>query len=227
MMVDIRSQIAAVRQTLPSTVTLVVVSKFQPREAIEVAYNAGERDFGESHVQELMAKYQALPKDIRWHFIGHLQTNKVKYIVPFVHLIHSVDSLKLLEVINKEAAKIDRFVDILLEVHVAREATKSGFLSSELPTLDQLKAYPRVRVVGLMTMATNTDDEAEIRRCFKTLHNLADEFLGPQPLQLSMGMSDDYPIAIEEGATMIRVGSRIFGERDYSRNQHEILNNSL
>lgn len=216
-MVDIRSQIATIRQTLPPSVTLVAVSKFQPIEAIEEAYNAGERDFGESHVQELTAKYEALPKDIRWHFIGHLQTNKVKYITPFIHLIHSVDSLKLLAVINKEAAKVNRIIDVLLEVHVAKESTKSGFLPDELPTAEQLQVYPNVCVVGLMTMATNTDDEAEIRRCFKTLHDLAVKMPGQQPLELSMGMSDDYPIAIEEGATMIRVGSRIFGERDYSR----------
>ncbi len=216
-MVDIRSQIATIRQTLPPSVTLVAVSKFQPIEAIEEAYNAGERDFGESHVQELTAKYEALPKDIRWHFIGHLQTNKVKYITPFIHLIHSVDSLKLLAVINKEAAKVNRIIDVLLEVHVAKESTKSGFLPDELPTAEQLQVYPNVCVVGLMTMATNTDDEAEIRRCFKTLHDLAVKMSGQQSLKLSMGMSDDYPIAIEEGATMIRVGSRIFGERDYSR----------
>ena len=216
-MVDIRSQIATIRQTLPPSVTLVAVSKFQPIEAIEEAYNAGERDFGESHVQELTAKYEALPKDIRWHFIGHLQTNKVKYITPFIHLIHSVDSLKLLAVINKEAAKVNRIIDVLLEVHVAKESTKSGFLPDKLPTAEQLQVYPNVCVVGLMTMATNTDDEAEIRRCFKTLHDLAVKMPGQQPLKLSMGMSDDYPIAIEEGATMIRIGSRIFGERDYSR----------
>ena len=220
----IRDNIAVVREGIPEEVTLVAVSKYQPIAAIEEAYQAGERDFGESHVQELLLKYQALPKDIRWHFIGHLQTNKVKAIVPFIHLIQSVDSLRLLEVINKEAAKINRIVEVLLEVHVAKEETKTGFLPAELPTPDQLMAYPFVHVKGLMTMATNTDDEQEIRRCFRAVKSLADERLSAKSVQpeiahrkqfvLSMGMSDDYPIAIEEGATMVRVGSRIFGCRE-------------
>ncbi len=203
----IAQHIAQVRATLPEGVTLVCVSKYQPMEAIEEAYAAGERDFGESHVQELCAKHLALPKDIRWHMIGHLQTNKVKQIVPFVHLIQSVDSWHLLQKINAEAAKIARVVHVLLEVHVAQEQTKSGFslaeLTAILPRLDEL---PFVVVDGVMTMATNTDDEAEIRRCFRAVES--DKWA-----VRSMGMSDDYQIAVEEGSNMVRVGSRIFGER--------------
>ena len=223
--------LAEIRKHIPKYVTLVCVSKFHPAEAIMEAYNAGERDFGESRVQELLPKYEALPKDIRWHFIGHLQTNKVKMIVPFVHLIHSVDSLRLLETINKEAEKIQRKVRVLLEVHVAKEETKSGFSPEELEQLriknfELRDCFPWVEVCGIMGMATNTDDVEEWRRCFREIKILAshlspianseapDSSHGERP-QISMGMSDDYLIAIEEGSTMVRIGSSIFGERNY------------
>jgi pyridoxal phosphate enzyme (YggS family) len=209
-------------------VTLVCVSKFHPAEAIMEAYDCGERDFGESRVQELLPKYEALPKDIRWHFIGHLQTNKVKQIVPFVHMIHSVDSLRLLETINREAEKIGRRVKVLLEVHVAKEETKSGFTPEEFLSLNtQLSTLNNVEVCGVMGMATNTDDQTEWRRCFREIKSLASSLISSSPIsyseashssqserpQISMGMSDDYRVAIEEGSTMVRIGSTIFGIR--------------
>ena len=209
-------------------VTLVCVSKFHPAEAIMEAYDCGERDFGESRVQELLPKYEALPKDIRWHFIGHLQTNKVKQIVPFVHMIHSVDSLRLLETINREAEKIGRRVKVLLEVHVAKEETKSGFTPEEFLSLNtQLSTLNNVEVCGVMGMATNTDDQTEWRRCFREIKSLASNLIASSPIsyseaslssqserpQISMGMSDDYRVAIEEGSTMVRIGSTIFGIR--------------
>ena len=228
-MTDIQQHIASIRTTIPEDVTLVCVSKFHANEAIMQAYDCGERDFGESRVQELLPKYEALPKDIRWHFIGHLQTNKVKQIVPFVHMIHSVDSLRLLETINREAEKIGRRVKVLLEVHVAKEETKSGFTPEELLHLisylstDDL--YPWVEICGVMGMATNTDDQDEWRRCFREIKSLASH-LSPiaqrashsspsERPQISMGMSDDYLVAIEEGSTMVRIGSTIFGIRAY------------
>ena len=233
-MTSISSNIQALRATIPSHVTLVCVSKFHSVEAIQEAYDCGERDFGESRVQELVAKHEALPKDIRWHFIGHLQTNKVKQIVPFVHLIQSVDSWHLLEVINAEAAKVGRVVNVLLEVHVAQEATKTGFDIASLSAADVPSAegglsapavfqrsglYPNVRILGLMAMATNTDDETEIRRCFREVKSLyttvfQSEGRSFSTAVLSIGMSDDYLIAIEEGSTMVRIGSSIFGERN-------------
>lgn len=211
---SIADNIKTIRATLPPSVTLVNVSKFQPIEAIQEAYDCGERDFGESRVQELIAKHEALPKDIRWHFIGHLQTNKVKYIVPFVHLIQSVDSWHLLEVINAEAAKVGRVIDVLLEVHVAKEETKTGFVLSDLSAFPPpcLSALPNIRLVGFMAMATNTNDETEIRRCFREVKAQSSILNLPSSI-LSIGMSDDYLIAIEEGSTMVRIGSRIFGER--------------
>ena len=213
-MPDIKRHIASIRAHIPEGVTLICVSKFHPMEAIMQAYEAGERDFGESRVQELLPKYEALPKDIRWHFIGHLQTNKVKQIVPFVHMIHSVDSIRLLETINREAEKIQRRVKVLLEVHVAKEETKSGFAPEELLTLDiQLSTFNYVDICGLMGMATNTDDESEWRRCFREISSLASKLSSLNTKQLSMGMSDDYRIAIEEGSTMVRIGSTIFGSR--------------
>ena len=254
---NIASNISTIRRHIPEGVTLICVSKFHPMEAIMEAYEAGERDFGESRVQELLPKYEALPKDIRWHFIGHLQTNKVKQIVPFVHMIHSVDSIRLLETINKEAEKIQRRVKVLLEVHVAKEETKSGFTPEELLRLASSPiahsspserpiaqrasnslneaSYPWVEICGLMGMATNTDDESEWRRCFRAISSLASKLspltsrLSPiasrlSPIahsspserpQISMGMSDDYRVAIEEGSTMVRIGSTIFGSRGY------------
>ena len=214
-MPSIKSNISSIRATLPKGVTLVCVSKFHPAEAIQEAYDAGERDFGESRVQELCAKQATLPADIRWHFIGHLQTNKVRQIVPFVHLIQSVDSERLIDVIEAEAARINRVVNVLLEVHVAHEETKSGFAVEELeailPGLDEKK---HVHVCGLMTMATNTDDEAEIHRCFRTLRDIAAAH-GMSDNILSYGMSDDYEAAIADGSNMVRIGSKIFGERAY------------
>lgn len=210
---NIQDNIVAVRERIPAGVTLVSVSKFHPAEAVMAAYEAGERDFGESRVQELLGKYEALPKDIRWHFIGHLQTNKVRQIVGFVHLIQSVDSLHLIQTIEAEAARIDRVVDVLLEVHVAKEETKSGLSETELhDVLAHLSECPHVRVRGIMGMATLTDDEAEIRRCFSRIRELST--LLPAPI-ISMGMSDDYQLAIAEGSTMVRVGSLIFGPRNY------------
>ena len=223
--------LAEIRKHIPQYVTLVCVSKFHPAEAIMEAYDCGERDFGESRVQELLPKYEALPKDIRWHFIGHLQTNKVKMIVPFVHLIHSVDSVRLLETINREAEKIQRKVRVLLEVHVAKEETKSGFSPEELEQLriknfELRDCFPWVEVCGIMGMATNTDDVEEWRRCFREIKILASRLVpttnsdassnsqSEYPM-ISMGMSDDYQIAIEEGSTMVRIGSSIFGERKY------------
>ena len=228
-MTDIQQHIASIRTTIPEDVTLVCVSKFHANEAIMQAYDCGERDFGESRVQELLPKYEALPKDIHWHFIGHLQTNKVKQIVPFVHMIHSVDSLRLLETINREAEKIGRRVKVLLEVHVAKEETKSGFTQEELlqliSNLSTNDLYPWVEICGIMGMATNTDDQDEWRRCFREIKSLASH-LSPiaqrashsspseRPI-ISMGMSDDYLVAIEEGSTMVRIGSTIFGIRAY------------
>jgi pyridoxal phosphate enzyme (YggS family) len=183
------------------------------------AYDCGERDFGESRVQELLPKYESLPKDIRWHFIGHLQTNKVRQIVPFVHMIHSVDSVRLLETINHEAEKIRRRVKVLLELHVAKEETKSGFTPDEFlslaSSLSTNNLYPWVEVCGVMGMATNTDDVSEWHRCFREIKSLASKLTNLDTKQISMGMSDDYRIAIEEGSTMIRIGSTIFGERKY------------
>ena len=228
-MQSIPQHIASIRATIPDGVTLICVSKFHPVEAIMQAYEAGERDFGESRVQELLPKYEALPKDIRWHFIGHLQTNKVKQIVPFVHMIHSVDSIRLLETINREAEKIGRRIKVLLEVHIAKEETKSGFTPEEILSLNtQLSGVPDeargfvgcsstlnyIDICGVMGMATNTDDESEWRRCFRAIASLASQLITSSP-EISMGMSDDYLVAIEEGSTMVRIGSTIFGSRGY------------
>ena len=219
-MTEIQQHIASIRADIPAGVTLVCVSKFHSNDAIMEAYEVGERDFGESRVQELLPKYEALPKDIRWHFIGHLQTNKVKQIVPFVHMIHSVDSVRLLETINREAEKIGRRVKVLLEVHVAKEASKSGFTPEEFLSLithssSLISAYPWVEICGVMGMATNTDDKQEWRRCFREIKRLATKLTTMDAKEISMGMSDDYIVAIEEGSTMVRIGSTIFGNRDY------------
>lgn len=221
---SIVDEVRRIASELPSGVKLVAVSKFHPVEKLMQAYDAGQRLFGESRVQELAQKVGAMPSDVQWHFIGHLQTNKVRQLVPHVHLIHSVDSLKLLQCINKEAARIDRVVDVLLQVHVAQEVEKFGFAIDELEALaneGQLAAMPNVRVVGLMAMATNTDDEAEIRKEFAEAHR-AFEYLkqgcyrnNAEFCELSMGMSDDYHLAIAEGSTMVRIGTTIFGIREY------------
>ena len=211
----VEEQIRSVRAHVPAGVTLVCVSKFHPVEAIREAYEAGERDFGESRVQELQKKVPALPADIRWHFIGHLQTNKVRDLLKLrPYLIQSVDSERLLQVINDEAAKQGFVQDVLLEVHVAREESKTGFSPEELSTIsNQLSVFPNIHVRGLMTMATNTDDEAEIRRCFKEAKAILNNLNTPI---LSMGMSNDFQLAIECGSTMVRIGSTIFGERSKS-----------
>lgn len=221
----IANNIRNVRTHIPAHVRLVCVSKYQSVEAIREAYNAGERHFGESRVQELKAKMPLLPADIRWHFIGHLQTNKVRDLLKLrPYLIHSVDSEHLLKAINDEALKQGFVQDVLLEVHVARETTKSGFSPEELNGLlgnGQMANFSHVCVKGLMAMATNTDDETEIRRCFTMTKTLFDQINGQivnvQMVNLSMGMSDDYQIAITCGANMVRIGSAIFGERDYTR----------
>ena len=218
---SVARQIEELRATLPAGVTLVAVSKTHPVEAIEEAYAVGQRHFGESRPQELKAKYEALPKDIRWHMIGHLQTNKIKYIAPFVALIESVDSARLCEAIEREAAKCDRVIDILLELHVAEEETKTGWNCDELMAYvgsGAFDALPHLRVRGVMGIASNTDDEERIRADFGALKT-AFETLKPRFGEafdtLSMGMSDDYPIAIACGSTSVRVGSLIFGARDY------------
>lgn len=222
-MSEIASQLALVRQSLPAGVTLVAVSKTHPAEAIRAAYDAGERIFGESRPQELRAKYEELPADIEWHMIGHLQTNKIKYIAPFVALIESVDSARLCEAIQKEAAKCGRVIDILLEIHVAAEETKTGWDLGELRTYLSTEPFaemPNIRVRGVMGIATNTDDETIVRRDFEALRHCFEELrpkFGEAFDTLSMGMSHDYPLAVECGSTMVRVGSLIFGERDYSK----------
>lgn len=220
-MSGIAERIQSVVASLPETARLVAVSKFNPAEAVLQAYNSGQRLFGESKVQELTGKYEVLPKDIEWHFIGHLQTNKVKYIAPFISLIQSVDSLKLLKEIDAQAKKVNRVIDCLLEIHVAQEETKYGFFIEELRELFRARAFDvfeNVNVVGLMGMASNTDDEVRIREEFRLLSDFYQEMknsLAPQFRELSMGMSHDYHIAVEEGSTLVRVGSFIFGERIY------------
>lgn len=221
---NIAENLAVIRKLIPGNVQLVCVSKFNPHESILEAYHAGERIFGESRVQELTEKHYALPDDINWHFIGHLQTNKVKFIVPFVSLIHGVDSLKLAEEINKQSAKIGKITDCLLQVHIAREETKFGFNEDELMEIiynSDLEQYTNIRIRGLMGMATFTDDIAQVRNEFKTLKNLFDKIKSENFSCLrdfdilSMGMSDDFQLAIEEGSTMVRIGSSIFGHRQY------------
>ena len=215
-MAGVAEQINKVRAHIPAHVTLVCVSKFQPLEAIREAYAAGERHFGESRVQELKQKVAQLPSDIHWHFIGHLQTNKVRDLLKLrPYLIQSVDSEHLLQAINDEAAKQGFVQDVLLEVHVACEETKTGFTPEEIIHYKSKiinHKYPNINILGLMAMSTNTEDETEIRRCFTEAHGL----LGDLPV-FSAGMSDDYRIAIGCGSTMVRIGSTIFGARDYSR----------
>jgi len=205
-------------------VTLVAVSKTKPVEMLMQAYNAGFKRFGENYVQELVDKHESMPKDIEWHFIGHLQSNKVKYIASFVSLIHSVDSLKLLQEINKQATKNNRVIDCLLQIYIAEEDTKSGMTEEECLEILKAETLPNVRIVGLMGMTTLTDDETQIRREFKKLKDFYQTLtFNPQRLPhpsltiLSMGMSGDYGLAIEEGSNMIRVGSKIFGGRVYQK----------
>lgn len=221
---SITKNIQLLQAELPQGVRLVAVSKYHPNEAILEAYNAGQRVFGESKVQEMVAKYEALPKDIAWHFIGHLQTNKIKYMASFVSLIHGVDSLKLLKEIDKQAAKAGRRVKCLLQIHIAQEETKFGFSPNECKEMlaqGEWRELKNIQLCGLMGMATNTDSIDQVRAEFSSLSSLFDElksafFTHDEAFcELSMGMSDDYPEAIEAGSTLVRVGSKIFGERVY------------
>ncbi len=198
--------------------TLVAVSKTKPNALIEAAFAAGQLDFGENKVQELVGKSETLPKAIKWHMIGHLQRNKVKYIAPFVHMVHSVDSIRLLQEINKQAAKHDRKINCLLQVHIAQETTKFGFDFSEINAFldtNYVEDYPNVQISGLMGMATNTSDTNQIEKEFKSLRSLFDAHKNLSTL--SMGMSSDYPLALACGSNMIRVGSAIFGARNYTQ----------
>jgi len=219
---SIKENLEQIRSQLPAHVTLVAVSKTKPIELIKEAYEAGQRDFGENYAQELAEKQTLLPNDIRWHAIGHLQTNKVKYIAPFVHLIHAVDSLKLLEEINKQALKNKRTIDCLLQIYIAKEETKFGFSFEECEALlgsEELKALRNIRITGLMAMATNTSKDKQIRSEFVSLKAFYEKckMRHAEFGILSTGMSSDYKIAIEEGSTMVRIGSSIFGERNYTK----------
>ena len=217
---SVSNTIIKIKSELPSHVTLVAVSKTKPNELINQAYLAGQIDFGENYVQELVDKYQELPKDIRWHFIGHLQTNKVKLIAPFVNLIHGVDSLKLLEEINKQAQKNNRIINCLLQIYIAQEDSKFGLSFEECIELLQSNSYlclKNICVVGFMAMASNTDNNEQIKKEFLSLKKFHESMVTIQlPLNiLSFGMSSDYQLAIECGSNMIRIGSSIFGERNY------------
>jgi pyridoxal phosphate enzyme (YggS family) len=220
----IAENLNAIKENIPALVTLVAVSKTKPDEAIMEAYQAGHRDFGENKVQDLLAKQERLPEDIRWHMIGHLQSNKVKYLAPFVHMLHGVDSLKLLGIINKEAEKQSRVIDCLLQVRIAREETKFGLTEADLTILLRSDAYremKNVRIRGVMGMATYTENSEQIREEFRLLKRIFDSlkasaFDGQLWFdQLSYGMSGDYDLAIEEGSNMVRIGSLIFGPRNY------------
>ena len=211
----IASNLKAIQSSLASKVTLVAVSKTKPNTAILEAYNAGQRIFGENKVQELARKAEELPKDIAWHMIGHLQTNKVKIIAPFVSLIHAVDSLKLLNEINKRAEHNNRIINCLLQVHIATESSKFGFGIEEVESaLNQAKEFKNIKIIGLMGMATFTDDTQQISQEFKNLKTVFNIIQNDHITNLSMGMSGDYNLAIEQGSTMIRVGSAIFGHRN-------------
>jgi hypothetical protein len=221
---NIAENINSIKNNLPKNVQLVAVSKTKPNEDILEAYNVGHKIFGENKVQDLVRKYEQLPKDIEWHFIGHPQTNKVKYIAPFVHLIHGVDSLKLLKVIDGEGKKNNRQIGCLLQFHIAEEDTKFGLSLSESKEIlesKEFKNFGNVFVAGVMGMATYSENTQQIRNEFKSLKTifnaLKNEYFSAIKnfSEISMGMSDDYQIAIEEGSTMIRVGSKIFGERNY------------
>ena len=215
----IGERITALRAALPQGVTLIAVSKYHPTEAVQAAYDAGQRDFGESKAQDLKAKHERLPKDINWHFIGHLQSNKVKYIAPFVHLIHSIDSYKLLNEVNRQGEKAGRRIPCLLQIHIAQEDTKFGFTPHECKEMlatDEWRNLENIELRGIMCMASNTDDTMQIEKEFATVQKLFNEireeyFADNEQFNIiSAGMSDDYPIAIEYGSTHIRVGSSIF-----------------
>lgn len=218
---SIRTEIERLREELPEGVKLLAVSKFHPVEALREAYDAGQRAFGESRPQELKLKAEVMPRDIEWHMIGHLQTNKVKYIVPFVTLIESLDSERLAQEINRQAERCGRVIDCLFEIHITDEESKSGWAYDELMSFVSgggFQAYPNIRVRGVMGMATFTDDEVVVRRDFKRLAECKaelSEYFGEEFDTLSMGMSDDYRIALEYGTTEVRIGSTIFGAREY------------
>ena len=213
-----------IKDKLPEGVRLVAVSKTKPEEDIMTLYNEGQRIFGENKAQELKGKYEHLPKDIEWHLIGHLQTNKIKYIAPFVSMIHSIDSYELLKEVNKHAIKHERVLNCLLQFHIAQEETKFGFVLDECEAMlndPDFADLQNIKICGVMGMASLTDNQEQIHREFHTLHEyfklLKDKYFSNNPdfKELSMGMSEDYPIAIEEGSTLIRVGSAIFGARNY------------
>ena len=221
---DVKGHLREVRSRLPEGVCLVAISKYHPVEYLQAAYEEGQRVFGESHEQELRQKVEVLPNDIQWHFIGHLHTNKVKYIAPYVSMIEAVDSLKLLKEIEKQGAKNNRVIDVLLELHIAEEETKYGLTLDACRQLleeGEWRNMAHVRICGLMMMASYVEDEAQIRQEFRTAHNFFDEVKqryfaeSPYFTQRSWGMSHDYPIAVEEGSTMVRVGTAIFGPRVY------------
>lgn len=219
---SISENIKQLKSSLPENVALVAVSKFHPVEDLKEAYNAGQRIFGESRAQELIVKENSLPKDIEWHFIGQLQSNKVKDIAPFIHTIHSIDSLRLINEVEKQAARYDRTIRILLEIHIAQEETKAGFTPGECRDLllsFSSDNYPHVEIGGLMAIATNTDDTEQIRKEFRQVKSLFDDIkrtylTDPGFNVLSLGMSADYEIAISEGSNMVRIGSNIFGIRE-------------
>ena len=221
---DIVKNLLEIKNSLPEGVKLVAVSKTKPNNDIIEIYNAGHKVFGENKVQDLAKKYEELPKDIEWHFIGHPQSNKVKYMAPFVKMIHGVDSLKLLKVIQKEAEKCNRIIQCLLQFHIARETTKFGLTLNEARTLlknEAIKTFKNIQIAGVMGMATYTDDINQVRNEFNVLNNIfstiKNEYFSADKnfCEISMGMSDDYLVGIEQGSTIIRVGSKIFGERNY------------
>ncbi|NVK05409.1 MAG: YggS family pyridoxal phosphate-dependent enzyme [Flavobacteriia bacterium] len=220
-MTDIAKNLESIQSVLGPSVTLVAVSKTKPASDIREAYEAGHRDFGENKIQEMTEKSDELPSDIQWHMIGHVQTNKIKYMAPFVHLIHGCDREKVLKIADKEGRKNDRKLKVLLQVHIAEESTKFGFSAEELREFIESKrweGYEFIEIKGLMGMATNTDDKAQVEREFKMLKALYDEVksvLGDSIDTLSMGMSGDYAIAINAGSNMVRIGSAIFGARNY------------
>ena len=223
-MYDVQENLREVLDSLPAGVKLVAISKYHPNEYIEAAYAMGQRIFGESHEQELREKHTTLPQDIEWHFIGHLQTNKVKYIAPYVSMVEAVDSLKLLREIEKQAAKCGRVINVLLELHIAEEATKYGLTLDQCRELlagGEWRQMPHVRICGLMMMASNVDDEQQIANEFDTAARFFDEVKAAyfadddNFCERSWGMSDDYPIALAHGSTMVRIGTRIFGPRVY------------
>jgi hypothetical protein len=221
---DIAKNLEKIKSDLPEGVKLVAVSKTKPNDAILTAYQTGHRMFGENKAQELIRKQPELPGDIEWHFIGHLQSNKAKYIAPFVSMIHSIDSYKILKTINKEARKNDRVIPCLLQFHIAEEESKYGLTENDVHEILESEAYKNmqnVSIAGVMGMATFTDDSEKVRKEFKKLKSIFNELKNkyfadnPEFKEISMGMSDDYPLAVEEGSTIVRVGSKIFGARNY------------